>query len=350
MSNDWKNVLKTQHNELKSIQKMDSINDSRVNSDIEKLLSRPNSSRNVFSAVKAAAAPPPPAPSTPKNEDSYPPAVDYESEEDPHYGDIYGAEVISPSPTKKSSKPLMQNPLAGPSVTGPDPNKAPEAADRFARAKVNMLTKQLEEGLELRRKMEEQNRDLQRQLKTERDENKGLNKRISLLEAELRKNGNNAERRRHSDIGTQGRRGSNLAADGGDGGVDQSVVDNLNDIIADLKKNLETTERLAKQSESSVKTKDSQLRRAAETITRFKTQLQEAQLQLQGGLVGDKARVEALEARVKVLEKQRNELLEAFRKQMKLIDILKRQKVHTEAARLLNFTEEEFMKTLDWKI
>lgn len=43
--------------------------------------------------------------------------------------------------------------------------------------------------------------------------------------------------------------------------------------------------------------------------------------------MGDKARVEALEARVKVLEKQRNELLEAFRKQMKLIDILKRQKV-----------------------
>ena len=79
--------------------------------------------------------------------------------------------------------------------------------------------------------------------------------------------------------------------------------------------------------QSSVKTKDSQLRRAAETISRLKTQVQEAQLQLQGGHVGDKARVEALEARVKVLEKQRNELLEAFRKQMKLIDILKRQKV-----------------------
>ncbi len=42
---------------------------------------------------------------------------------------------------------------------------------------------------------------------------------------------------------------------------------------------------------------------------------------------GDKARLEAAEARVKVLEKQRAELLEGFRKQMKLIDILKRQKV-----------------------
>lgn len=43
-----------------------------------------------------------------------------------------------------------------------------------------MLTKQLEEGLELRKKMEEQTRDLQRQLKTERDENKSLNKRFDI--------------------------------------------------------------------------------------------------------------------------------------------------------------------------
>lgn len=132
MSNDWKNVLKTQHNELKSIQKMDSINDSRVNSDIEKLLSRPNSSRNIFSAVKAAAAPPPPVPSTPTNHDMSMYPGDYESDEDPHYGDIYGSEVISPSPTNKkvTVKPVVQNPLATPSVAGPDPNKAPEAADR----------------------------------------------------------------------------------------------------------------------------------------------------------------------------------------------------------------------------
>ena len=46
------------------------------------------------------------------------------------------------------------------------------------------------------------------------------------------------------------------------------------------------------------------------------------------------------------LEKQRNELMAAFKKQMNLIDLQKKMKMHIEGAKLLAFTEDEFVKVL----
>jgi len=76
--------------------------------------------------------------------------------------------------------------------------------------------------------------------------------------------------------------------------------------------------------------------------------MQELSSEESGKSDNDRVRAEVAEERVKILEKQRGDLVSAFKKQMKLLDVIKRQKMHVESARLLSFTEEEFMKSLDW--
>ena len=58
---------------------------------------------------------------------------------------------------------------------------------------------------------------------------------------------------------------------------------------------------------------------------------------MKSGSDADRARATAAENRVRVLEKQRAELMEGFRKQLKLIDILKRQKVSVAYYTVLRF-------------
>lgn len=43
------------------------------------------------------------------------------------------------------------------------------------------------------------------------------------------------------------------------------------------------------------------------------------------------------------LEKQKADLLALIKKQMKLIDVMKKQKIHLESTRIIQFTEDELM-------
>lgn len=122
-----------------------------------------------------------------------------------------------------------------------------------------MLSKQVQEGVDLRNKLEEQVRDLQKQLNQSREDNRNSHKRIQQLELEIKK-------------GNHPKRGHEAPA---------AVLDNnMAEELTKAKKDLETAERLAKQADSNAKSREAQLKRALETITRLKTQLQEAQTQI----------------------------------------------------------------------
>ncbi len=55
------------------------------------------------------------------------------------------------------------------------------AGCRFSKAKVSLLTKQVQDGIDLRNKLEEQVRDLQRQLNQAREDNRHTNKRYHII-------------------------------------------------------------------------------------------------------------------------------------------------------------------------
>ncbi len=205
---------------------------------------------------------------------------------------------------------------------------APDTALRYQKARLKMLAKQLEDSVSLRQQLTEAVNDLQKQLHSEREENKKSRKRIQLLESDAKRN--------------SGRRTAEAV------GVD--TVDSLSQEVANLRKDVQTAERIAKQSETIAKAKETHLKRALETIARLKTQVSEFQGQTQDSNQGERGKLDAVEARVKLLERQRADLIAAFKKQMKLIDVLKRQKVHLESSRLLHFTEDEFVRTLDWGV
>lgn len=92
---------------------------------------------------------------------------------------------------------------------------------------------------------------------------------------------------------------------------------------------------------------EAKLNRALEEIEKYKLQLRDAKISETGKNDNIRKDLDRMVEENRKLERQRNELLQAFKKQMKLIDVLKRQKMHIESAKLLAFTEDEFVKTLE---
>ncbi|XP_051992476.1 testis-expressed protein 9-like [Xyrauchen texanus] len=118
--------------------------------------------------------------------------------------------------------------------------------------------------------------------------------------------------------------------------------------VAALQKELEGMKRTHKQAVSTHSATEVRLNRALEEVEKTKAQLNKLKQSSKDSTSQEQQRIESLQAENRKLERQKAELITGFKKQLKLIDILKRQKMHFEAAKMLSFTEEEFMKALDW--
>uniref|UniRef100_A0A3Q2PTC8 Testis expressed 9 n=1 Tax=Fundulus heteroclitus TaxID=8078 RepID=A0A3Q2PTC8_FUNHE len=124
--------------------------------------------------------------------------------------------------------------------------------------------------------------------------------------------------------------------------------DNLQLQVSALSKEVETLTRSQKQAAAVHGTVEVRLNRALEEVEKLKSQLSKTRQINKDKISEEHQSKENLLAENQTLKKQKAELIVAFKKQLKLIDILKKQKMHFEAAKLLSFTEEEFLKALDW--
>jgi hypothetical protein len=117
--------------------------------------------------------------------------------------------------------------------------------------------------------------------------------------------------------------------------------------ITKLRREAAAATKAARSSGGAASAKDMRLQRSVEEVARLKARLAESQEAVREAVAAGQDQDEGARAAVKRLERQNTELVAAFKKQMRLIDILKRQKIHMEAARLLTFTEDQFAQTLE---
>jgi hypothetical protein len=114
------------------------------------------------------------------------------------------------------------------------------------------------------------------------------------------------------------------------------------------KKESESLRRELKKTQQEQQQLELKQNRSAEEVDRLKLELSKHITHKKDGSEQDKLKLDSLSSENKRLQKQKVELIQAFKKQLKLIDILKKQKMHLEAAKILQFSEQEFINALEW--
>ncbi|XP_067296519.1 testis-expressed protein 9 isoform X2 [Pseudorasbora parva] len=198
-----------------------------------------------------------------------------------------------------------------------------EAQIRFLKAKLRVMQEELNRLSHECNKKDDENSTLSSKLKDVEEERARLQKTTNVQQTQVEKQRALAEE-------------SSRKCEG------------LQQQVAALQKELESLKRTHKQAASTHSATEVRLNRALEEVEKAKTQLNKLKQSSKDSTSQEHQKIETLQAENRKLERQNAELIMGFKKQLKLIDVLKRQKMHFEAAKLLSFTEEEFMKALDW--
>ncbi|XP_071611214.1 testis-expressed protein 9 isoform X1 [Heliangelus exortis] len=198
-----------------------------------------------------------------------------------------------------------------------------ETQIRLLKAKLRVMQEELDSVVCECRKKDDENQNLKSQLKDAGEEKVRLQRTISVQQSQIGK---------YKMLSQE--------ADKKNEGLQQEVIA--------LNKELENLKRVHKQAAGSQSATEVRLNRALEEAERYKVELNKLKQSNKDVANEELRRIEELKTENKKLQKQKEELITGFKKQIKLIDILKRQKMHLEAAKMLSFTEEEFMKTLEW--
>lgn len=193
-----------------------------------------------------------------------------------------------------------------------------QATVRYQKARVVALQEELDKVTRINRDREAEAATLRQELRIAQEENKKWLKKANSADTEIDKIAKKA---------------TNV----------ESAMKQTDEELTDLRRQRDIDQAALKKIDAECKAKEVKLNRLIEENDRLKSSLKEfkAAEREKVGLekeVGDK-----LAGDVKRLTKQRNELINVFKKHLKLIDILRRQKTHLEAARMLNFTEDEFV-------
>lgn len=121
----------------------------------------------------------------------------------------------------------------------------------------------------------------------------------------------------------------------------------LNSVRAELVSN----QKALRSSSADQKSRQLRLERALSQVSKYEKALEAAKLSkssIDADHSGTNKERRELQSLVHRLETQRRELVFAIKKQQAYIGILKRQKIHADASKLLDLTEEKFIKAVGW--